>query len=364
MVKILTAPNRYIQGPGIIKDFGKYISHLGSKPFLVGGKTALSIVKESVIISATEYSMECGFEVFSGIGTRSDATELAKKATAFGADIIVGVGGGLVIDTAKIVAHETDLWLVIVPTIASTDAPCSKEALQYTEDHRLDRVVELKRNPDVVIVDSKIIVEAPTRFFVAGMGDALATWIEAQTCAKSGAKNFSGGMATAAAKALARLSYDTLFEYGEAAKLAVDQNRVTPAVEMVIEANTLLSSIGFENCGLAAAHAISSALGILEGAENCLHGELVGFGTIINLVLENYSSDEIDEMIGFCRAVGLPTTLKELGVKDPSSTNLLKACEGTFGEESMIHNLSFEVTPQLVVDSLMSADALGKSYLP
>jgi glycerol dehydrogenase len=171
-------------------------------------------------------------------------------------------------------------------------------------------------------------------------------------------------MATASGLALAKLSYDTLLEYGAAAKLAVDQNAVTPAVEMVIEANALLSSIGFENCGLAAAHAISMALGILEGAENCLHGELVGFSTIVNLVLENYPSDEIDELIAFCQAVGLPITLKELGVKDPSSTNLLKACEDTLGEESMIHNLSFEVTPQLVVDSIIGADALGQIYQP
>ncbi len=364
MLKILTAPGRYIQGYGIMKDFGKYISHLGSKPFLVGGKTALSIVKESVTKSASEHSIECGFAIFSGVGTRSDATELAKEASDFGADIIVGVGGGLVLDTAKVVAHETDLWLVIVPTIASTDAPCSKEALQYTADHHLDRVVELNRNPDVIMVDTRIIAEAPTRFIVAGMGDALATWIEAQTCAESGAKNFSGGMATASGLALAKLAYDTLLEYGVAAKLAVDQNAVTPAVEMVIEANALLSSIGFENCGIAAAHGISMALGTLEGAENCLHGELVGFSTIANLVLENYPSDEIDELIAFCQAVGLPITLKELGVKDPSPANLLKACEETFGEESMIHNLSFEVTPQLVVDSIIGADALGKSYQP
>ena len=360
MLKVLTAPSRYIQGYDILKNFVPYISHLGSNPFIVGGKRALSTTKDMILKSASEHAMECRFEVFSGLGTRSDATDLAKKASDFGADIIVGVGGGLVLDTAKVVAHETDLWLVIVPTIASTDAPCSKEALQYTEDHRLDRVVELKRNPDVVIVDTRIIAEAPTRFIVAGMGDALATWIEAQACLKSGAKNFSGGVATASGLALAKLSYDTLLEYGVAAKLAVEQNVVTPAVEMVIEANALLSSIGFENCGLAAAHAISVSLGILEGTENCLHGELVGFSTIVNLVLENYPSDEIDELIDFCQTVGLPITLKELGVKDPSPANLLKACEDTFEQESLIHNLSFEATPQMVVDAIMGTDALGR----
>jgi glycerol dehydrogenase len=362
MLKILTAPNRYIQGYGIIRDFGKYTSHLGSKPFVIGGKTALSTIREVVLKSAAEHSMKCEFALFSGKGTRSDAAELVRKATDFGADMIVGAGGGLVLDTAKVVAYEMNSWLVMVPTIASTDAPCSREALQYTEDHRFDREIRLKRNPDVVIVDTKIIAEAPTRFFVAGMGDALSTWFEAQTCFKSGAKNFSGSSATAAALAIARLAYDTLMEYGVAAKLAVDQNAVTPAVEMVIEANTLLSSIGFENCGLGAAHSISAGLGTLEGARNCLHGELVGFALLANLVLENYPKDEINEIIRFYNAVGLPVSLEQLGVRDASPANLMKAAEISSAEGSFIHNLPFEVTPELIMDSLIGANALGVSF--
>ena len=362
MVKILTAPSRYVQGYGIIKDFGKHISHLGSKPFIIGGKTALSIIRESISRSVAENSMKCDFAVFSGKGTRSDATELAKKATDFGSDIIVGAGGGLALDTAKAVAFEMDSWLVIVPTIASTDAPCSAEALQYTDDHQFDREIKLKRNPDVIIVDSKIIAESPTRFFVAGMGDALSTWIEAKTCFKSGAKNFSGSFATATALNIAKLAYDILLEYGVAAKLAVDQNAVTPAVEMVVEANILLSSMGFENCGIGAAHSISVGLGILDGAQNCLHGELVGFGTIVNLVLENYPKDQINEVIGFCNSVGLPISLEQMGVKDTSPTHLIKAAEVAFGKGSFMKNLSFEATPQLVMDSIIVANALGMSY--
>jgi len=364
MIKTFTSPNRYIQGFNIIKDFGKYISHLGSKPFIIGGKTALSTIRESVLKSVAERSMECDFAVFSGKGTRSDAAGLTRKATDFGADVIVGAGGGLVLDTAKAVAIGMDLPVIMVPTVASTDAPCSAEALQYTEDHRFDREIKLKRNPEVVIVDSKIIAEAPTRFFVAGMGDALSTWFEAQTCMRSGAKNFSGGMATATGLSIARLAYDTLLEYGVAARLAVDQNTVTPAVEMVIEANILLSSIGFENCGAGAAHSISVGLGTLDGAENCLHGELVGFGTIANLVLENYPRDEINKVIGFCNAVGLPVSLKQLGIRDTSRTNLLRAAEIALGPGSFMKNLSFEASPDLVVDSIIGANALGVSYRP
>jgi len=364
MVRIFTSPSRYIQGYNVIKDFGKYISHLGSKPFIIGGKTALSTIRESVSKSVAENAMKCDFAMFSGKGTRSDAADLAKRAASFGADIIVGAGGGLVLDTAKAVTYEMNLPITMVPTVASTDAPCSAAALQYTEDHQLDRVITLKRNPDVVIADSKIIVEAPTRFFVAGMGDTLSTWFEAHTCIKSGRKNFAGGMITAIGLSIARLAYDTLLEYGVSAKLAVDQNAVTPAVEMVIEANTLLSSVGFENCGLGAAHSIATGLGILEGAHKCLHGELGGFSTIANLVLENYLRKEINQVISFCSTVGLPVSLEQLGVKDTSRANLMKAAEIACHPDQFMKSLSFEVTPDLVVDSVIGANALGVSYQP
>jgi glycerol dehydrogenase len=362
MVKIFTAPNRYIQGCGVIENICKYGSHLGHHFFVLGGKSALSSIREAVLKSAAENSVKCQFAVFSGKGTRSDANAFVKKAADFSADVIVGAGGGLALDTAKAVAYEMDLPLVMVPTIASTDAPCSAEALQYTDDRQFDREIKLKRNPDVVIVDSKIIAEAPTRFFVAGMGDALSTWFEASTCLKSGAKNFSGGLATATGLSIAKLAYDTLLEYGEAAKLAVDQNAVTPAVEMVIEANTLLSSIGFENCGLGAAHSISVGIGKLEGADKCLHGELVGFSTLVNLVLENYPKDEINKVLSFCSAVGLPIVLEQLGVKDASPTNLMKAAQIALGKGSFMQNLSFEVSPLLLVDSIIGANALGISF--
>jgi len=362
MTRILTCPSRYVQGYGILKDFGGHISDLGSKPFIIGGKRAFDTIRESVSRSLNEKSMQYDFAVFTGTGTREDASELARKARGFGPDMIVGVGGGLVLDTAKAVVYEMDLPLVIVPTIASTDAPCSREALQYTQDHRFDRELKLKRNPDLVLVDSKVIAEAPTRYFVAGMGDALATWIEARTCANSGAKNFAGGIATAAGLAIAKLAYETLLEYGPAAKLAVDRNAVTPAVEMIIEANTLLSGIGFESCGLGAAHSISVGLGTLEGAEDCLHGELVGFGTIVNLVLENYSKHMVEEVVTFCRRVALPTILDELGVKDKSLSNILKAAEVALEEGSFMNNLAIEVTPEQVAEAIIAADAIGLSH--
>jgi len=363
MVKIMIAPNRYIQGPGVIKETAKYIVHLGSDFFFIGGPTALSIIRNEVSESLGEKSLKYHFEAFAGECTRSTAAKLSDKAKEFGAQVIVGVGGGRAIDTAKAVSHELDSALVIIPTVASNDAPCSALSVQYKENHMLDRFLILKRNPDVVLVDSKIIAEGPTRYFVAGMGDALATWFEAFTCTKSSAKNLPGGMTTSAALNLARLCYDTLMKYGVSAKLAVDQNAVTPAVEMVIEANILLSGLGFESAGLAAAHGIHEGIHALEGAEKALHGELVAFGTIAQLVMENYPKEEIDKVIGFSNAVGLPVTLKQLGVTNISAENVRTAAEVACMEGLTTHNSYFPVNPGLVLGAIIGANALGEASL-
>ena len=363
MVKIMIAPNRYIQGPEVIKETAKYIAHLGTNFFFIGGPTTLSVIREKVSASLSERLLRYHFEEFRGECTRSSVATLSDKAKRLGAQGIVGVGGGRVIDTAKAVSLELNSALVIIPTVASNDAPCSALSVQYKEDHMFDRFLILKRNPDVVLVDSRIIAEAPTRYFVAGMGDALATWFEAFTCTKSGAKNLPGGVTTSAALHLAKLCYDTLMAFGVLAKLAVDQNVVTPAVEMVIEANILLSGIGFESSGLAGAHGIHDGLRILNGAEKVLHGELVAIGTIAQLVMENYPKEEIGRVIDFCKAVGLPVTLKQLGISDISPENLIKAAQMACMEGFTTHNTNFEVTPELVLGAIIGANAIGEASL-
>jgi glycerol dehydrogenase len=363
MVRIMIAPNRYVQGPRVLSDAAKYISHLGSRVFFITGPVAWSIVERQISQSLSRSSLPFQFEPFKGLCTQAAAARLSEKAKRFEPDIIAGVGGGSAIDVAKAVSHELGTNLVVIPTIASNDAPCSALSVQYTENHTLDRFLRLKRNPDVVLVDSKVISEAPVRFFVAGMGDALSTWFEANTCTKSSAKNMPGGLATSAALSLARLCYDTLMEYGVSAKLAIEQKALTPAVEKVIEANVLLSGLGFESGGLSSAHGIHEGLAALEETKGMMHGELVAFGTLGLLVLENYPRDEIDRVLRFCTSVGLPVTLRQLGISQTARANLMKAAEVACMEGLTTHNSYFDVDPELILGAILGADALGQNQL-
>ena len=143
----------------------------------------------------------------------------------------------------------------------------------YTPEGVFDHYLVLPTNPNLVLVDTGIVARAPVRLLVAGMGDALATWFEADASAASSAKNLPGGSVTQAALALAGLCYDLLMEHGYRAMLAVEKGVVTEDVEKVVEANTLLSGLGFESGGLAAAHAIHNGITALEETHPFYHGE-------------------------------------------------------------------------------------------
>jgi glycerol dehydrogenase len=281
-------------------------------------------------------------------------------AQSRGCDVVVGLGGGKVIDTAKAVAHAAGARTAILPTIASTDAPTSAVSVIYTPEGAFARYLFLPRNPDLVLVDTRVIAEAPVRFLVAGMGDALATWFEAEACRQAYAPNQCGGLATLAALQIARLCYDTILQYGVAAKTACEQRVVTPALSHVVEANTLLSGLGFESGGLAAAHSIHNGLTRLAGTHVYYHGEKVAIGVLAGLFLTDRPTALIDEVYDFAEAVGLPTTLADIGLGDATDEDLRQVAEAACAEGETIHHEPCPISPDAVFAALKAADRYAR----
>lgn len=336
------------------------------------GKTALIIITESGFkrvgekIESSFKESNCSMEVchFNGECSEVEVNRIIDKYVTNGScDIIVGIGGGKIADTAKAVAYYTKKPVVVCPTIASTDAPCSALSVLYTEEGVFDKYLFLPQNPNMVMMDTEIISKSPVRLTVAGIGDALATYFEARACKISGATSCAGGKTTQAAMALASLCLDTLLKEGLKAKIALEAGACTDAVENIIEANTLLSGIGFESAGLAGAHAIHNGLTVLEECHHMYHGEKVAFGTVTQLVLENAEKEEIEKIYKFCIEIGLPVTLAQLGATDVTKEQLLEVAKAACVEGETIHNMPFEVTSEKVYNALLTADALGKYYL-
>jgi glycerol dehydrogenase len=364
MSRALISPGKYIQGAGVITEIGTHAAKLGSCALILGGRTALSLCGPQIAASLAAKQLACHQETFGGVSSRNEIVRLKDLAKAKGANLIIVVGGGMSIDAGKVVAHELKVPVIVVPTIATTNAPCSAMSVIYTDAGELVEYLPLDKNPDCVLVDTNCIAQSPASFLVAGMGDALATFWEADTCVRSGLANGVTGTTcpTLAALALARLTYDTLLESGLQARLAVERKVVTPAVEAIVEANTLTSGLGFENLGHAGAHSVHNGLLTAKSSGRKMHGEIVAFGVLVQLVLEGRPSPAIREVQDFCSNVGLPLCLADLGIDNPSIEDIRQVAEVCCAEGESIHSTWFPVTAAAVEAAIWTADALGEHY--
>ncbi|OCG71696.1 glycerol dehydrogenase [Gilliamella sp. Occ3-1] len=359
MITTAVFPNRYIQGFKAIENcLGQELVRLGKKALLLESPSAHKNLS-GAIDTSLKGNIEFIVDIFNRECSDEEIARIIQIVKIEHIDIIVGIGGGKTIDTAKAVAGTLNFPCVVVPTLASTDAPCSALSVIYTPTGEFERYFLLSRNPDLVLVDSDVVAKAPVRFLVAGMGDALATWFEAEDCRQSRAGNMTGRPGPISAFALARFCFDVLLKYGVQAKKACEQKIVTPALEHVIEANTLLSGLGFESGGLSAAHAIHNGFTVLEATHDYWHGEKVAIGTLAMLMLIDSDPDMIETVYNFCESVGLPTTLAEIGLANVSDKDLMKVAILACAENESIHNSLAEINPNTVFAAIKAANAEG-----
>lgn len=361
MARIFISPSKYVQGPGELTRLGEYAKAYGDHALVVISEGGLRRSGDVITASLEAAGVAYTYDNFNGECSQAEIDRLVEVFRASGADFVVGVGGGKIFDTAKAVAAAVDVPVVIVPTIAATDAPCSALSVIYTDDGQFKEYQFFKQNPNLVLMDTDVISKSPVRLTVSGMGDALATYFEARACKRSDATTCAGGHVTEAAMALARLCYETLISDGLKAKLALEAGACTESVEKIIEANTLLSGLGFESAGLAGAHAIHNGMTAMPETHAFYHGEKVAFGTLTQLVLEN--AEELYEVLDFCVEVGLPVTFAQLGVEDASWERVLEVAKLACAPTDTLGNMPFEVTPEKVASAMLAADAYGRAAL-
>lgn len=359
MISTTLFPGRYVQGSGALSRLGKELARLGARHFLICSPSAYEGLLPSLrpeleqagALRAERFGREC---------TEQEIERLLALARDFKAQTVTALGGGKTIDAAKAVAARAGVPVAVAPTIASTDAPCSSVCILYNAEGIFQRVDLLPRNPDLVLVDTEVIAQAPARFLTAGMGDALATWFEAESCRISHGRNIAGDVGSMTAHALARLCYETIRDWGLAALTACEARIVTPALERVVEANTLLSGLGFESGGLGAAHSIHNGLTALPAVRGLSHGEKVAFGALASLFLTDKPLALMDEAYLLCESLGLPSTFADLGLHELSDQELRAVAEKTCAQGESIYNEPVEITPSLVVSALKAADAEGR----
>jgi glycerol dehydrogenase len=327
----------YVQGPGIIAQLGEYVSGLApQKKVCVLIDASVVFLLDKIEPSLKQANIDFCIWEFDGNLFLNNVNALSEEIQCkHNPKVIIGVGGGKTIDMSKMIARRLAARNIIVATLASTDAAAEDE-------HGHISAESSKFNADLVMIDSEVIASAPVRFFVAGIGDAISKKYEMITSMLLGEKNFFGGERVFFIEPLADVLHDTLLKHGVEAKEMVSKNQTNPVVEKVITATVLLSTLIWENGGLAGAHSIANVLFNAGYGKKNLHGELVAFSVLLHTELEKerLPDGEAAMLDAFFAQLGLPRKISDLGVPVDDQAEVLKICTG-IDQRFTKHNLNY-----------------------
>jgi glycerol dehydrogenase len=360
--RVFVAPQRYIQGPEVLGDLGHHLSLIPAKRVaLLMSKRGSRSEGVGLVEGLKSAGVEHVLSLFRGECSLEEITAHVEVFRGERVDCLIAAGGGKCLDAGKAVAYRLGVPIVIAPTLASNDAPCSAVTVLYSPDGVWSDIEFYPNNPAIVVVDTRIVAEAPERYLAAGMGDAMATMYEARVCMLNEAAGTTlGARPTIASAAIGEACAQTLFEHGVAAAKAVVDKTVNPALEAVVEANTLLSGIGFESGGLAAAHGVAQSYTNIPNVEaNYLHGELVAMGTLAQLMLESRPT-EAARVAEFFAAVGLPIHLGQISLEETDNSALELVAEST-AASPFIGNMPGALTAETIRGAILDAHRLGSS---
>lgn len=357
LLRAMREPLKYVQGKGALLKFEEEMGYMGQRWLFVCSNSGYKACHDQIEESFGDKDAYRRYEIFGGISSKGEIAKMQKIVEEDNIDAVVAVGGGSAVDTAKATAYYSGKKVVIIPTVAATDAPCTGLSVIYNDDGSFDKYLFYPENPAAVMVDTQVIANAPVKFLIAGMGDALGTYFEGRASIRTESTSLEGTGITRAGLAIAELCYETLRDYSSQAITACENHVVTPAFENIVEACVYLSGVGADNVNCAAAHSFYNGLTSL-GGHSASHGACVAFGTLVQLVLEGATQEEFEDVQGYCLEVGLPTTLAELGITTDEQIKQIAQAACVPGET--IHNLAGDVTPDELYAAIVATDAMGK----
>jgi glycerol dehydrogenase len=352
------APSQVIRGRGILPEAVGAIARFGQRPLLVGGDRTLALVAPKFQTAFKRHKLQATQQSYAPDCSETSLTVLQAAVTTHQADVIIGIGGGKAMDTAKLLAHQCDLPIVTIPTSGATCAAWTALSNVYSNEGAFLYDVPLPHCPNLLLLDYDLVATAPQRTLVAGIGDAIAKWYEASV-----SSGHSQQTLIIAAVQEARVLRDILFQKSLPALQAPGSDTWQEVVDATVLLAGVIGGMGGAQCRTVAAHAVHNGLTHLPATHALLHGEKVAFGILVQLRLEEIvqgnqlAATARQQLLKFYSEIGLPCSLQDLGLTHLTIAELEHATAIACAENSDIHRLPFAVNPVQLLAAMVSTTA-------
>lgn len=310
---------RYLQGSGILSEVAAEVIRLGTKkPFVLGGKTALSLTRETIEASLAAQNMNASFCTYPGFCCKETCAELMDTDAFRECDVVIGVGGGNVMDAAKYCAVVSGKPVINIPTSAATCAAFTPLSVCYSKEGRTVGTAHHKIEVNCVIADTAILCRQPVRLLVSGVYDSIAKIHELRQRMLNVTVD-EGDIGLYSSYHMSEFADKFLSERLEACCADVAAGKDTKLVQdmcwVLIALTGVISGLARGSNQTAIAHKIYESLRALFPAEvyAYLHGEMVGMGLIVQLAYNGEGGDPA-AFRARMQKLGMPVSLADVGV--------------------------------------------------
>lgn len=307
-------PMNYLCGQGILQHMGDYAGALGHRAFLVGTPHSLQEAGDKIRDSLSSSHIVFREYIFCGYPTEKQAAFYASEAQEYGADFLIAVGGGRVIDTVKYGASLAGKSVITVPTISATNASYRRDSIIYTEDGKYEKKVRNQQSPVYVLADLDVLIHQPVRYFRSGVIDTLVRWYETSPYAAFYGEDLHFQFSSMMAR--------SFYEYFRQKKQELDvcfqdhslSSVVSEGVTRIIGMAGLSSNYGSSVILKGFAHPFYNQVTRVRSSAGLLHGEIVGYGILVQLILEGVSQEVFQREWDLLASYGFDYSLEDMGI--------------------------------------------------
>ena len=298
-------PREVYIDPNIINDTGEICKslHLDKKILIVTGSHTFDVGAKPVMESLEKSDIECDVIKVNNASYESiaEVEEMITPDTT-----VIGVGGGKVIDVAKLSSFNQGVYFVSMPTTASHDGIVSPMASIKNPNTSISVAAH---SPIAVIADSEVIAQSPFRLLAAGCADLIANFTAIKDWEL--AHRLKNAPFSESAAALSIMSAHLITDNVANIKPGLEAS-ARIVMKSLFSGGMAISIAGSSRPASGSEHLFSHALDkILD--RPALHGEQCGIGTILMMYLHGGNWKAIRDSL---KAVQAPTTAAEIGISD------------------------------------------------